>query len=126
MVILGGVELNREIVWSDRFKTSTIISENKRFLAGNARILQASIAYGTLITLEALSDQGWLTKAKIDALVLLSNSLGSIYVLDYEGELYNVMFDHSEGSALEFEALVVRPIYDASDYFSGSIHLITV
>ena len=126
MIFLGGIELSRSLVWADRFSTSSTISSNRLLLDGNNRILQASTQTGRIITLEAQQTQGWLTKAQVDLLAALSDTIGATYTLDYEGETHTVAFDHSDEAAVSFAPLVHSANQLDTDYLIGTIHLITV
>ena len=126
MITLGGIALNRSIQWVDRFHTSTVIANNRRFLAGNLRVLQARVDKGIEITLRATQTQGWLSKAQVDSLLTISDNIGVYYSLDFDGEVLEVVFDHSAGNAVEVTPLIFKPTYADSDYFVGSIRLLTV
>ena len=126
MITLGGIELNRYIQWPDRFTNSNTIAQNRRFLGGNLQILQTSTIKGHSVTLKAAEDQGWLTKTMVDGLRILSDTLETSYILDFEGDVLDVMFDHSDEAAVTMSPLVVKSTYTDEDFFIGSIHLITV
>ena len=125
-ISLDGVELNSELNWENRFKTSQLVQSSRRFLAGNLYTLQAQLIRGTSIILVALNDQGWFTKTQMDAMIVRANVLGAIYELNYAGDVHLVMFDSSDGDPYEFDPLVHQPVYTAENYFTGTLKFLTV
>lgn len=129
MITIGGVELGgtaRSIQWVDRFSESSVVADTRRFLSGNLRVLQAPTSAGRRITLDSAQNQGWLSLDQVTALQGLSEVLGATYTLDFDGELYEIVFDHSEGAAVDYVPLIYKPSYVSGDYFTGTIHLLTV
>ena len=125
-IVIGGLVLNNNLNWENRFKESSVVQSNRRFLAGNLYTLQAVLELGSSIILRATENQGWFTKTQMDTIIVMANAVGNVYTLDYEGDINSVLFDHSGGSAYEFEPLIHRPAYSSTDYFTGSLRLLTV
>lgn len=123
---LGGVVLNPGMVWSDRYSYSPVTQNVNRTLGGVIRVTSLQLKKGRPITLEAIQDQGWLTRTVVDQVKALADVAGATYSLTVGPESFIVMFRHEDGPAVEFLPLIPRgePLDD--DYFVGTLKLITV
>jgi hypothetical protein len=95
-------------------------------LGGKLVTFEQTLIEGRPITLQAVSEQGWLTKKQVDDLQVLAISPGGVYTFTYDTETHKVLFDHSSGPALDFQMIVARPNAADGDFMLGTIHLITV
>lgn len=128
-VSIGSVTLTDTsslIQWPDRFTYSNIAQLHQRTLSGKLVTFEQTLIEGRPITLQAVSDQGWLTKSLVDALQVLALTPGGIYTFTYDTEVHQVIFDHSSGPALDIQLIVARPNVAEEDFMLGTIHLITV
>lgn len=131
-IVLGGVTLNSQIVWVDQFKTTPINQVAKRTLGGQLVVYQQNLTEGREITLEAISDQGWLTRTQVDQVTALSEVIGATYTLVIGEEVQTVIFRHTDGLAVEFTPLVFRvnsfdtEMSEDGDFFTGFIRLLSV
>lgn len=125
-ITLGGVELSKHMVWSDRDKSSAVEQTMIRTLGGRAVIYAQQLERGMAITLEAQSDTGWLTYEQVKAVRALADVAGAIYLLDFFGQQFDVVFAHHVGDAFQFTPLSYRVVQDDTDYFTGYIKLTTV
>jgi hypothetical protein len=128
MVTLNGVALgtlDSDVVWTDRYASAGIEQLVKRTLGGLAVVLTGQLQGGLPITLQGLSDQGWLTKAQADALLAMAATPGAVYTLDFGGSQLQVMFDHTSGPAVSLTPQVYRTTQLTADYFTGQIKLLT-
>lgn len=128
-VSIGSVTLTETsslIQWPDRFSFSSVGQIHQRTLGGKMVTFERNLIEGRPITLQAVSDQGWLTKKQVDDLRVLSFAPGGVYTLTYDTETHQVLFDHSSGPAVDFEMIVARPNAADGDYMLGTIHLLTV
>lgn len=128
--ILGGVTLPPNMVWEDRYKWAPVRQEVRTTLGGRPVVFSGSLTAGRRITLVAYSDQGWLTKAQVDAINLLAAVAGAEYAFSIgEGlaqENYTVVFRHDEPPAVEFDPVIPRAVPVDGDYFVGRIKLWSV
>jgi hypothetical protein len=123
-VHLGDLDLGDDIVWTDRFKVSTVAQTSYRTLGGNQIFFSQGLIGGRSITLQAFQDTGWLTEDQVLSLSLMASSPGEVYPLVIGDESFDVRFRHEEPPALEMEPLVDG--FQPSNYFKGTIKLITV
>jgi hypothetical protein len=126
MISIGGVALDDDLIWSDRYTSTHVEQHNKRTLGGRLVTYTGELLAGVPITLNAVSDQGWLTKAQVVALLAIANVPGATYALVFGAENYTVMFDNSNGPAVNMQPIVPRSNDDDADWFTGTIKLITV
>lgn len=126
MVILGGLTLNHNMIWTDRYSSQTVEQTTKRTLTGRLVVFSAGLTAGLSITLVAQEDAGWLTKAQVDALLVMAAVPGAIYQLTYGSDTYNVMFKNDSPPAVEFKPIIYRMAAQDGDYLIGTIKLITV
>lgn len=112
--------------WPDRFTYSPVGQTHQRTLGGQLVTFEASLVAGRNITLQATQDQGWLTKKQVDDLKAIADTVGNTYSFVYDVDTFTVIFDHSNGPAVDFSLLVPRPNVEDTDYMSGTIKLLTV
>lgn len=125
-IVLGGVTLSPNMMWTDRYQHSPVVQDTRITLGGTLVVHSNVLSSGRPITLEALSDQGWLTKAQVEAVQLIADVSGATYTLTIGSESYNVMFRHHEGDAVSMTPLITRATPLDGDYFVGTIKLMTV
>lgn len=123
---LGGITLSKHMVWSDRDASSSVAQTFIRTLGGKAVVNTQQLESGMPITLEATIDTGWLTYNQVKQVRALADVAGAVYVLNFFGTQYNVMFAHHLGVAYDFTPISYRVVHDDGDYFTGTIKLITV
>lgn len=128
MILLDGVELNPNLTWSERF-ISQGITQVARFTLGGRLVVNASpLLGGTLITLVASEDSGWLSKPQFEFLRGLSTQPGRVMSLSFHGDFTNkqVIFRHHENPALDIRPLTPKWEPEAGDYFIGTIKLMSI
>jgi len=125
-ISLGGIELNPGLVWAERYGYSPVIQEVQTTLDGYPVIYTRTRIAGMPITLVAMDDQGWLTKAMADSLQISANAPGSVLSLVIGDEQFTVVFRHNEPPAVALRPLIPRAVPLPEDYFVGEIKLMTV
>lgn len=125
-VVLNGITLSKDIMWSDRENYTTVAQETKRTLGGNLVIFTGSIVGGRPITLTADKETGWLTKTQVDAVRALSEIPGATYTLVYGDFTTSVMFRNEEPPAFSANPLIERTNHDTTDYFTCVIKLMEI
>ena len=125
-ILIGSVTLPSDLFWTDEFDFSTIVAEKGRTITGALEVQQSTRALGRPITLESTEKTGWCTRQQILDLQTLVDAINTTYVLNLNGTLFNVRFDHEAG-ALEAKALfeVCRPV-PVGHYYLVTIRLYTV
>lgn len=125
-ITLGGIELPKTTVWTDRQIGDPILQTRNVTLGGKAVVSSFALPSGRLITLEGQQDTGWITKDVYDSLYSLSATVGATYSFVYNTETYQVMFNHTDPPAISGSPLIYRNNQDGTDYYVFSIKLITV
>jgi len=126
-IILGGVTLNSHMIWADEMGSQQTVAQTfKRTLGGNPVVLSQQLFTSIPITLTAVIDQGWLTKAQVQAVDALARQAGAVVSLTIGAATYNVMFRHHEPPAFESEALDQVGAQAPDGYYTATIKLITV
>lgn len=126
-IVLGGVDLNNSLQWTNRYSETLVAGNRKRTLAGGLVVFTQDLTRGREITLTATQDTGWFTFGMVTALQALADASGSTYVFEYHGEFYNVRFDY-EARPVEFTPLIPKNAgyNNDTDYFIGTMRLVTV
>lgn len=118
--------------WLDRAQHQARAATLRRTLDGRIHEYSTAVSVGRPITLDITAPYSWLYLAKYTALQVLAVAEGAQYSFNWQApnngatETYTVIFDWSEGPALDMTHRDSRPI--AIDYglYEGQIHLITV
>ena len=118
---LNGVTLPLSLQWSDEFSSSQVSQTAKKTLDGNVVVYYGQLKNGRPITLESVSDGGWVQKSVVDQLQLIANTAGGVYTLSLRGVTYSVMFRHHEGVAFE-----ARPVIPVNAPVSGDYYLVKI
>lgn len=125
-ILLGNTTLNPNMVWVDRYAYSPVVQEVQTTLDGYPVVYTRSRTAGMPITLVALEDQGWLTKAMADAVQTSALLPGAVFELVIGDETFSVVFRHHDAPAVIFRPLITRAVPLPEDYFVGEIKLMTI
>lgn len=123
---LGGVTLSDHMVWTDEFEYTAVAQSALRTLGGNVKVYTQQLTKGLPITLSATTDQGWLTKAQIQAVQALADAAGSTYTLTIGSDTFSVVFRHQDAPAFAAEALDQVGAQAPPGYYTATIKLMTV
>lgn len=126
MLLFDGVELNPNMLWVNRHESQAVRQSSRRLQSGNLVIYSGPLIAGQSIELQAISDQGWLTKEQVDAITLRANTPGAIYSLLLDGVTYQVIFDHGNPPAWTAEPFIYRLTEQTTDYYTCTLKLLTV
>lgn len=125
-VTLGGVTLNENMAWAERFASHAVAQSTRITLGGRSVVYSLGLTKGQPITLVATEDTGWIDYTTVQALQAMADSPGAVYTLVYGTDSLSVIFRHQEPPALDLAPLVYRVAFDPTDYFIGQIKLQTV
>lgn len=125
MITLAGLELNREMVWADRFVAMGPGVTYKRTLGGRVVALPSSKTQRP-VTLIAQQDHGWLTRAQVEALIAMAEVANAQYLLTYYDTSFLVRFAVENPPAVEMQSLIIAANPKPDSYFVGTIKLITL
>lgn len=123
---IGALVFDKPLVWANREDFAELAQSRQRTIGGGQVVFTQQLAGGRPIILEARPGRAWVTQAQIDALRAMAAQPGSTWTLIYGTETHTVEFDHSEGPALSFEAIIPRTEPAGTDIFTGTIRLRTV
>jgi len=107
-------------------QSNDIAMTSRPTLAGGVAVFQKQILRGQSVQLTATPDQGWISKANRDALLEQANIVNNVLVLTAGDSAYRVMFDHTQGAAVQLEPFINRLKPLDGDFFTGTINLIIV
>lgn len=126
-IILGGVELNPDMIWSDEFQIAEVAQTHIRTLGGTSVVYSQQLSAGIPITLEATRDQGWLTKEQVKNINALHKQAGGQFPLVLGSQSFLVIFRHHEGVAFTAEPLIARIDGSNNDWYAPvTIRLMTL
>lgn len=74
MIILDGISLPVDLLWSDEWAASTVAQTVRRTLDGGLVVFYGELRAGLPITLESQPDAGWLTRTQVEAIALRAAS----------------------------------------------------
>lgn len=126
MITLGGVELSDQLVWADRYSSSTVAQDYRRTLGGYQVITAMQLIAGRNITLEASETYGWLSKEQATSILEMSEDPGAVYTLVFGAESYQVVFRNDEQPSVELTPLIPRTEDFEEDWWIGTVKLRTV
>ena len=126
-ITLGGLTLNDDLIWVDRFTYSPIAQSTDRLLAGTLVVHNQTLQKGQPITLEANESTGWFTTPMVTQIMTWAATPGQELTFNFHNEVsYQVAFNHEDAPAVEFNPIVFRVPYATTDYFTGTLKLFTV
>ena len=126
MIVLDGISLPADLLWSDEWAASTVAQTVRRTLDGGLVVFYGELRAGVPITLESQPDAGWLTCAQVEAVALRAASPGGIYTLSLRGQTWQVMFRHHDAPAFEAKPLVALANPQPGDFYLATLKLMTV
>jgi hypothetical protein len=102
-MMLGGVDITNNFVWSDEFAFNQIEQSQERTLTGGLIIQSGQKLYGRPITL----GPSWLPRSIVDELYALEASSTKMNLVLADGRPFTVVFDRSRGTAVD-----AKPVHD--------------
>lgn len=123
---LDTLDLPDNMIWADRHQWLPVAQSVRRTVAGNVVTFAQALTKGQPITLVASQTQGWLTLAQVKALQVLASTVGATYSLMVEAEVFIVQFRHEDFPAIDVEPFIPRLNEESTDYYSGTIKLLTL
>jgi hypothetical protein len=117
--------LSDDMEWVDEFSWAPVSQERFRTLTGAQWLFEAALVAGRPITLVASDDRGWISRAEVQALLLLASAANPTLTLSLRGNNYAVAFDRSQG-AIGARAVLPLADVDPADAWIVTVRLITV
>ncbi len=118
---LDSIQLPDQVIWVEQHQSQGVAQSVTPLLGGNIHISTAAVLSGKSMTLVFAEEVEWAEQAHVDAILLLAETPGATFIVQWEGKSYNVAFRHHEAPAVSFDP--IWPFY--ADYV-GVIKLITV
>lgn len=122
-VTLNGITLNPSIIWADQYTFPTVDQKVLTTLDGGYVVYAKSAPKNRPITLVAVQDQGWFTKAMVDAIKAIEAVPLASYNLVIGVNSFVVMFRHEDPPAFEVVPLLPKAGAEDGDYFTGVLKL---
>lgn len=122
---LDTITLPNGLQWVDEFTNVNTLQSSARTLDGGLVVFHRQLIGGKLITLESLSDAGWVDRATLQGLRSLADAVDASYILEIRGTQYTVIFRHADGA---LDAVPVFPTGNnppSSTYYLVKIRLMT-
>ena len=126
MIRLDTVVLPDGLVWTDEFAAQAVAQTVRRTLDGSLVVFYGQTSGGLPITLESEPDAGWMTRAQVEAVKLLADSPGGVFILELRGQTWQVMFRHQDPPAFEAKPLVSLANPQPGDFYLATLKLMTV
>ena len=123
---LDTLVLPDDFLWVNEFGWSPVAHRTERSLTGALVVHEAQQSYGRSIVLGD-GEHSWLARDQLEALFLLSaqsNRRMSLTLPD--GRTFTVIFDRSDGGALEAYPIAPTVHPSGQDYYGVVIRLLTV
>jgi hypothetical protein len=126
MITLGTLTL-LDLAWTDQWATAAVAAPVRRRLDGGLAVYPRTLSAGRPITLVATADQP-LTYAQANTLAAMAAVPGATYPLNMTLKSFSalVMFDWSQGPALDLSLVIDYADPATTDPVSGTLHLLTV
>lgn len=123
-MILGGIDITDNFVWSDEFNYNQVEQSQERSLTGGMIIQSGLKLYGRPITLGA----SWLPRSTVDALYALEATTSAMDLELADGREFSVVFDRSRGIAVEAKQIFdyVDAANESNWQYTVTIRLLTV
>ena len=123
---LDTVTLPDDFLWVNEFGWSPVAQRTERSLTGALVVHEAQQNYGRSIVLGD-GEHSWLARDQLEALFLLSTQSNRRMSLTLpDGRTFTVIFDRSDGGALEAYPIAPTAQPSGQDYYGVVIRLLTV
>ncbi len=126
MIELEGIELPDNLVMADEFSWTGVQTVSEKSAGGRSLIWEQA-EENRPITLKGTTDKAWIKRDILELLHKFARIPGAIYVLKFEGDVYNVRFRNEDGSPVTAIPRNPRPNYKEhsvnSEYHSLEIKL---
>ena len=124
-ITLGGISLSDHMVIENKFSWQPFSGSSFQTMGGRFCYYATVLQSGRPIDLISTQESGWITYAtykQVETLIDTTN----VIVLDYSGDIYNVLFRFDDFPVLDFSPLVNRANLQDTDYMYGTIKLVEV
>jgi hypothetical protein len=129
-ISLDGVTLDDSMVWRERYSSSGVAQTVRRTLGGVPVVFAETLEKGVPITLAATEVNGMLLgalrRSVVTQILARAAVTGAVYILNFNGVTYSVIFRHDDPPAVAMEPISPRTADANEDYFRGEIKLLTV
>ncbi|HSX84063.1 MAG TPA: hypothetical protein VLE50_01595 [Cellvibrio sp.] len=123
-MILGGIEITDNFIWSDEFDYNQVEQAQERSLTGGMIIQHGVKHFGRPITL----GESWLPRFIVDALFALEATTAPMLLGLPDGRSFSVVFDRSRGIAIDAKPVdgYVLAANDPNWQYKVTVRLLTV
>ena len=117
-VTLEGIDITG-LVFEEDFNTK-LIGVTQVANDGSLIVYEQSVGFMDLILIGG-DDWGWLTRETMRSLRDLASASGSVYQLDYDGEIYTVRFKSEDIPVISGNSLIKRSNAEDTDYYNNIV-----
>ena len=116
-----------DLLWTNEFSWSQVEQNIDRSLTGGLLIQEQEKKFGRSIELSGGENAGWVDRATVKALLLLTMTANKIMVLTLpDDRQFSVIFDRSNGDPIEAQSVLPTAYPDDTYQYSLRIKLLTV
>lgn len=125
-IILNGVYLDDDLIWSNEFDTVNLEQTIQRTVMGSIVISNFPTQNGREIILEATQSgstfSGYFTRLQVKEFKILEESALPV-VFEYNGDIFNVII---KAGGVQVSPWVSRPDHEDTDFYTGTLTLVTL
>jgi hypothetical protein len=123
-MMIGGVTLDKDLLWDDEFKFVPIVGKADRTIYGNMVVQSFALTGGQPMTLVGNETTGWQKRSTVQALIALSLVPGAIYSVELpDARSFQVMFRSEESPAVEFQPITIVSAPGSDFWYYGTVKL---
>lgn len=117
MLILESITLPPSLHWLDRDDWQPVAQSVRKTLDGTLAVFHAPRPSGRPITLASTEDQGWITRATLDALQALAAIPGAVQTLTIGAQAFQVVWRHHDAPAIAATPILARLAAGDGDWY---------
>ena len=126
-ITLDSITLPYELVWTDKYTWSSIVSGSERTLQGVNIVESNKFAGESGRPITLVSDQAWVSKTNLDTLLTWAKILNKEMTLTiHDSTSYTVRFNHDDGEPIEAEPVKQIAEQAATDEYILTLKLLVV
>lgn len=125
-ITLNSIALSEDLIWSNEFDYEDITQTIERTVGGSLIISNFAKNEGREIVLEAVNNgntfTGYFTRLQVKNFKVLEKEATTV-VFEYNGQVFSVIV---KSGGVAVTPLMPRPDHEDTDYYTGTLTLLTV
>jgi len=123
-MIIGGVTLDKDMIWSDEFQFTPTSGTAERAIDGHMIVQSFKTVGGQPMTLVGSESFGWQKRSTVLALQALANTPETVLTITLpDARTFSVMFRVEEEQVMFFQPVTLASAPDANFWYYGTINL---